>query len=208
MREALSYPLRGEYAEAAVLSAWICIFAHAVVLPVLALVPLLGYAATVIGEGGDDPPPFLYRAVLVRGVCGSVLTVAYGAVPLAIGAVTFWLLAGTGRDPAGAEPLVILAGSTSVLFFLAAGAYLLPVALGNYVRAGSLRAGFSGLAVATRAAYFVGWSSGIALLLTGVAAGTALAGLGGVAVVAGSLVAAYATVAGSRRIGRGYAAAR
>lgn len=209
MREALSYPVQGEHAETALLAAWICSFAHAVVVPVLALVPLLGYAATVVGDGGDAPPAFLDRAVLARGLGGSVLALAYGAVPAAIGLVTFRLLAGTAREPAGVEPLVILAGSTAVLFFLAAGGYLLPIALGNYARTGSLRAGFAGLAtVGTHAAYFVGWCSGIALFLSGIAAGAALADLGGLPAVAGSLVAAYATIAGSRRIGRGYDVAR
>lgn len=208
MREALSYPLRGEHAETVLLSAWICTFVHAIAVPALALVPLVGYAATVIGGGGEDPPPFLDRTVLVRGVGGSALAIAYGAVPLAVGAVTFRLLAGSGREPAGAEPMVVLAGSTATLFFLAAGTYLFPIALGNYVRAGSLRAGFGGLAsVATHAAYFVGWCSGVVVLLAGVAAGAALVDLSGLAAVAGSLVSAYATIAGSRGIGRGYAAA-
>lgn len=207
MREALSYPVRGEHAETALLAAWICAFAHAVVLPILALVPLLGYAATVLADGGDAPPAFLDRAVLARGVGGSVLAVVYGVVPVAVGLITFRLLGETSRDPAGVEPLVILAGSTAVLFFLAAGGYLFPIALANSVRAGSLRAGFSGLApVATHAAYFVGWCMGIVLLLTGVAAGVALANLGGLAAVAGSLVVAYTIIVGSRRIGRGYAA--
>ncbi|WP_187432915.1 DUF4013 domain-containing protein [Natronococcus pandeyae] len=209
MDDALRYPLRGEHAEKALLAAWICVFVHAIVLPFVALVPLAGYAASVLATAPQsDPPPFLDRRVLSRSVGAIGLGVGYLAVPLATALVTVRLLLGTGRAPTGGDAIVVLVGSTAVLFVLAVAVYLLPIALANYARSGSIRAGFSGLGtVAGHTAYFVGWCSGIVLLLLGVAVSSALVDLGGFALVAGSFVGAYATVAAARRIGRGYAAA-
>lgn len=210
MREALTYPVRGEHGEKALLSAWLCVFVHAIALPFVALVPLVGYATTVLGRGHEsDPPTFLERSVLVRGVGGSVLVLGYGLVPVGATLVTFQLLFGANEPPTETDAIFVLAASTTVLVLLALYAYVLPIALGNYARDGSLRAGVSDLAgVAGHAAYFVGWSSGIVLLLAGVAASSAFVDLGGVFTVVGSFVGAYAVIGASRRIGRGYAAAR
>lgn len=61
-------------------------------------------------------------------------------------------------------------------------------------------AGFGDLdAVAGSAAYFVGWCSGAAVFLFGLALSSAL--------VVGSLLRAYATLAATRRVSRGYVAA-
>ncbi len=209
MFEALRYPTRGEHAEKALLAAWLCVLVHSIALPVLALVPLLGYSTVVLERGeGDEPPTFLDRSVLRRGLGASALTVAYGAIPLGTALVTFVLLAESGREPTGVGSVIVLAGSTTVLFVLAAAAYLLPIALANYARSGPLRAGFSGLVpIATHAAYFVGWCSGSILGLLGLALASALVDLGGVLAVLGSLVGAYVTIVAARRIGRGYAVA-
>lgn len=209
MREALAYPLRGDHAEKALLSAWLCVFVHAIALPFVALVPLLGYAGTVLSHGDDtDPPPFLERSLLSRSLGVTVVTVGYGIVPIGTALLTFVLLLGGDQPPTDGDALFVLVGSTAVLFVLACYAYLLPIALANYVRAGSLRAAGSGLvAVASHAAYFVGWSSGIVLFLVGVAASSALLDLGGIFTVVGSLVGAYTVLVASRRIARGYAAA-
>ncbi|WP_331232838.1 DUF4013 domain-containing protein [Natronorarus salvus] len=209
MFEALRYPLRGEHAEKALLAAWLCVLVHSIALPVLALVPLLGYLATVLETGDEDEPPtFLDRTVLRRGIGASVLAGVYGAIPLGMALVTFYLLAETGREPTGAGTLIVLAGSTTVLFVLATAAYLLPIALANYARSDSLRAGLKRLRpIAVHAAYFVGWSSGSILGLLGLALTSALVDLGGVLAVLGSLVGAYMTIVAVRRVARGYAVA-
>lgn len=209
MREALTYPIRGEHGEKTVVAAWICALLHSIALPVIALVPLVGYAATVLAAGRDaGPPAFLDRSLLGRSVGASALVVATGAVPLGMALVTFRLLVETDRTPEGGEVVLVLVGSTSVLVALAAFGYLLPIALANYAQRGSLRQSTIGLgAVARDASYFLAWSSGIVMLLVGVAAWNALADAGNVFVVAGSFVGAYATIVAARRIGRGYAAA-
>jgi hypothetical protein len=210
MFEALRYPLRGEHAEKALLAAWLCVLVHSIALPVLALVPLVGYLTVVLGRGdGDEPPAFLDRSVLRRGLGASALALAYGTVPLGMALVTFVLLTESGREPTGADTVIVLAGSTTVLFVLAVAAYLLPISLANYARSDSLRAGFAGLTpIATHAAYFVGWCSGSVLGLLGLALASALVDLGGPLAVLGSLVGAYAVIVAARRIGRGDAAAR
>lgn len=210
MREALAYPFRGEHAEKALLSTWLCVFVHAVLLPFVALVPVAGYVATVLARGrGDEPPVFLDRAVLARGLGATGLAIGYGLVPFGTAAVAFRFLFGADRPPTATDAIFVLAASTAVLIVLGGYAYVLPIALANYGRAGSLRAGVSDLGgVANHAAYFLGWASGVGIGLVGAAASTALVDLGGVYAVAGSFVGAYAIIAASRRIARGYAAAR
>lgn len=209
MDEAFTYPLRGEHAEKALLTAWICVFVHTVAIPFLVLVPLFGYAASVLtGESESGPPPFLERAVLYRGIGATVLVFAYGVVPTAVTLVTVRLLVETSREPTGGGILVLLVGSTTVLFVLAVFAYVLPIALANYVHAGTLRGGLSNLAgVASHAVYFVGWCSGVVLLLVGLVLSSALVESGGVLTVLGAFVGAYSLLVATRRIGRGYAGA-
>ena len=209
MRAALGYPLQGEHGEKAVLSAWLCVFVHAIALPVVALVPVLGYVATVLGADGDDPPPFLDRALVTRSLGATAITLGYGVVPLGTAALAFQFLFGADQAPSETEAIFVLAASTAVLIVLAGYAYVLPIALANYVRGGSLRSATTDLVdVASHAAYFVGWASGIVLVLLGVAVSSAFVDLGGVFAVGGSFVGAYAVIAASRRIGQGYAAAR
>ncbi len=209
MWEALKYPVRGVHAEKALLSAWLCVFVHAVAVPVLALVPLVGYATTVLSQAHEEtPPPFLERSVLVRGLGGTALAVGYGLLPLVATLVALQLLF-DGGEPTEGEAIVFLAASTAVLFVLAGYVYVLPIALANYGQTGSLRSSASGLLdVATHAGYFVGWTSGIVLTLVGLTLSSALIELGGLSTVVGAFVGGYAVIVGCRRIGRGYAAAR
>ncbi|ELY66412.1 hypothetical protein [Natronococcus jeotgali] len=87
-----------------------------------------------------------------------------------------------------------------VLALVPLAGYLLPIGIGNCARSGSIRAGFGALdAVAGSAAYFVGWCSGAAVFLLGLALSSAL--------VVGSLLRAYATLAATRRVSLGYVAA-
>lgn len=208
MREAITYPARGEHAEKALLSAWLCVLVHAIALPFAALVPLLGYAATILSHGDDEPPAFLERTVLSRSLGATIVTVGYGIVPIGTALLTVVLLLDGDQPPTGGDAMFVLVGSTAALFLLALYAYVLPIALANYARTASLRAAGSGLVpVASHAAYFVGWSAGIVLFLVGLAAASALFELGGIFTVAGAFVGAYAVLAACRRIARGYAAA-
>jgi hypothetical protein len=209
MDEALRYPLRGEHAEKALLVAWLCVLVHALAIPFLALVPLAGYLVSVFAAAPDPKPPSaLDRRVLSRGVGAVGIGIAYLAVPLLAAGVTFRLLLETTRAPTGGDAVIVLAGSTTVLFTLAVSSYLLPIGIANYARTGSLRAGFAGLSgPAGHAAYFVGWCSGTVVLLFAFAVTSALVDLGGVALVAGSFVGAYGALVATRRVARGYVAA-
>ncbi|GAB3029138.1 DUF4013 domain-containing protein [Natronobiforma cellulositropha] len=209
MFEALRYPARGRTGEKAVLAAWLCVFLHAIALPVLALVPLVGYLASVLVAGGErTPPPVFERSLLARSLGAAVLTVAYAAGPVAIVLVTVRLLLETAREPTGADVFVVFAGSTAVLATLAVAAYLLPIALANYATAGSLRAGFSTLSpVATHAGYFVGWCSGLVLALVGVTLSSGLLGASSALTVVGAFVGGYTALVATRRVARGYALA-
>ncbi len=209
MDDALRYPLRGEHGEKALLVAWLCVLVHAIAVPFLALVPLAGYLVSVFAAAPDpDPPSALDRAVLSQGAVAIGLGIAYLAAPLLAAGVTFRLLLETTRAPTGGDAVVVLAGSTAVLFALAVAGYLLPIGSGNYARTGSLRAGLAGLGdAAGNAAYFVGWCSGAIVFLLGVAFSSALIEMGGFALVVGSLVGAYATLVATRRVARGYVAA-
>lgn len=209
MREALSYPIRGEHAEKAMLSAWLCVLVHAIALPVVALVPLVGYVATILASG-DDPhlPRFLERPMLGRSLGATALAVGYGIVPVGAALVTIRLLLEGNHPPGDADALFVLLGSTAALLLLAGYAYVLPIALARYVRAGSLRAGVTAsLNAAFHAAYFVGWTAGAVLLLVGAAFSSVLLASGGIGTVVGSLVGAYTALAASRRVARGYATA-
>ncbi|WP_312909478.1 DUF4013 domain-containing protein [Natronosalvus caseinilyticus] len=210
MDDALAYPLRGDHAETSLIAAWLCVLVHVLVVPVLPLVALLGYVVSVLVLGSErDPPPFLERTVLRQALGAAGIAIAYGTVPLVIALSTVRLLTESGEVPSGGGTFAVLVGSTTVLLVLGIAAYLLPIALANYGRAGSIRAGFADIvSVAGHGAYFVGWASGITLLLVGLALSSALVSRGGVALVAGTLIGAYAVLVSSRRIGRGYAAGR
>ncbi|MEY7849866.1 DUF4013 domain-containing protein [Natrarchaeobius sp. A-rgal3] len=208
MREALGYPLRGDHAEKALLSAWLCVLVHAIVIPIVTLVPLVGYVATVLVGESDEPPPFLERALVGRSLGATVLVVGYGVVPVGAALISILLLTGGDQPPTDADALFVLVGSTAVLAMLAAYAYLVPIALANYARTGSLRGGLTGLgAVAGDAVYFVGWASGSIVLLVGIGIASAFVDIGGIFAVIGSFVGTYAVLVASRRVGRGYAAA-
>jgi hypothetical protein len=209
MDEALRYPLRGEHAEKTLLVAWLCVLVHALIVPFLALVPLAGYLVSMFAAAPDpEPPSALDRYVLSRGVGAVGLGIAYLAVPVIAAGVTFRLLLETTQAPTGGDAVVVLAGSTAVLFTLALSGYLLPIGIANYARTGSLRSGFTGLGdPAGHAAYFVSWCSGTVALLFAVATASALVDLGGIALVCGSFVGAYGALVATRRIARGYVAA-
>ncbi|OVE83034.1 DUF4013 domain-containing protein [Natronolimnobius baerhuensis] len=207
MWEALRYPFRGDHAEKALLSAWLCVLVHALILPVLALVPLLGYAIRVLATGEDDtPPPFLERTVLRQSLGGLALTAVYAVVPLVTTIVVISLFVADGEPPAEADAIFFLFGSTATLIVLAIFAYVLPIGLANYGRERTLRAGVTNLtSVAGNAIYFVGWASGTMLFLVGVSISSVLIDAGSVFTVLGSFVGAYAVIVSSRRIGRSYA---
>lgn len=212
MRERLAY-LRGEHAEEALLVGWICVLAHTLLLPVLALVPALGYlvATTRAVIGGESALPAAEgRSLLHEGIAAGVICLVYGVFPFAVGAITISLATGATIDPEGGASLLFLMGSTVTLFVVLTGLYALPIALCRYATGGMRDAlpdrSFAG--VAGHAAYFVGWTS--ALLI--VAAGGLAGGVAGAVPLIGPLLAALVwwvvAIAATRRIAAAYRAAR
>ncbi|MFC6904146.1 DUF4013 domain-containing protein [Halalkalicoccus tibetensis] len=207
-RDRLAY-LRGEHAEEALLVGWICLLAHTLFLPVLALVPALGYlvatARAVIG-GEEALPPVEFRALFSEGLAAGAICLLYGLIPATIGAVTVSLATETAIDPQDGATLFFLIGSTTTLFVVLAGLYALPIALCRYA-VGGIRDALPSrafLAVGTHAAYFIGWTSALLLLAAG--------GLGGgvieIVPVVGPILAALVwwitAIVAARRLAAAY----
>ena len=211
MRELLRYPVRGEHAEETLLVGWICLFAHSQFLPVLPLVPAIGYLVLVLRStlDGEATPPAVPWAVVRRGTVGSLLLAGYGLVPVAVGAITFELAGSATLDPETGDSLFFLAGSTVTLFVLLGFLYVIPIALCGYAREGISGAvpdwGFT--RIAGHGAYFVGWTAALVILALGRLVAGAVASLP----VLGSVLVAlwwwYVLLVCARRIGLAYAAA-
>lgn len=201
--------LRGEHAEEALLVGWICLLGHTLFLPVLALVPVLGYlvaAARAVIEEKKALPPVEFRALLSEGVAAGAICLGYGLIPAAVGAVTVSLATETAIDPRDGASLFFLVGSTTTLFVVLAGLYALPIALCRYA-VGSVRDALPSrafLRVAGRAAYFVGWTSALILLTAGVLAGSVVGAIPLLGPVLAPLVWWVVVLAATRRLAAGY----
>ncbi|MEM4782246.1 MAG: DUF4013 domain-containing protein [Halalkalicoccus sp.] len=166
----------GEHTEEALLIGWICLLAHSLFLPLLALVPALGYLIAVVRATLTERPrlpPVSLRASLSEGFAASSICLLYGLVPLSVGAITITLATETTIDPAGGASILFLTGSTVTLFIVLAGLYFLPIALCRYSTEG-LREALpdpSLVRAGTHAAYFVGWTSALVLFGVGWFAG-------------------------------------
>lgn len=212
--ETLSYPVAGETAERPLLLGWILVLLGFLV-PVLPLVVFLGYLVRVLASsasGAESPPSVgAVPALVRRGVGGTVIAVAYLALPAVVLAVTFRGLTGSPRVPTGlAGTLVFSAGTTTVLCLALLSSYLLPVALTAYGRTGRLRAAFETdrLRVpATAGGVFVGWTVALVFVAVGAALSRAVVDVARVGPVIAALVVAYTATVACRRIGVGIARA-
>lgn len=175
----LAYPIAGDTAERPLLAVWIAL-ALASIVPVLPLLPVVGYLTRVLvaSERGDSLPAFFddARTLLRRSLGGTLLVVLFIGIPLAALLVTVYgiLSIDSGSD----VPTVrFLAGSTAVLFIGLFGLYLLPVSLTSYGREGSLRESLSLTTlrrIGGHGAYFFGWATGCVVLSFAAAIGTTL----------------------------------
>lgn len=210
-QDAFSYPVRGERAERPFLATWVA-FLVAVVVPVLPVIPVVGYLVRLlVARGrGEDAPAFLAsaRALLRRGVGGSLVAAVYLAVPLVALLVTVYGAmeagAGTGDDPGAA--LLFYGGSTAVLCLALAGAYLCPVALYAYGDERALRAAFRPgtlRAVGGHAAYFTRWVAGATVLAVAVGIAGATASVPRAGPVVATAAVAYGVLVAFGIIGRG-----
>ncbi|QLG62574.1 DUF4013 domain-containing protein [Halorarum salinum] len=173
LREALRFPLRGDRGDVLeTLAIGGGLHLLAAYLPLVPLVPVVGYLVGVLRDGSDGDPPLFRdpRRLLRDGVLGSVVCVAYLLPPLALLLVTVGRAAIEGV-PADVPSGVFVVASTLSLLSAAAVAYLLPAALVGLSREG-LRAAFAPrelLSTAANGRYFYAWVVGGATLGTAAA---------------------------------------
>lgn len=200
LRQVLGYPLRNGGKERLLLG-WILHLVHALLVPVVPLVYVLGYLLSVIDSarrGDPAPDPWDWRSVLRDGGRGIVVIVAYGAIPALVLLFGYLLLP---RDT-GDFALFLVAAITSMTVFLAIPPlYLLPIGLSRVADSGSIWSAFDRtpiLGTARAASYLVWWSVGAVLVATGLW----LAGFLGQYLI-GYLGAFYCEVGACYAFGRG-----
>jgi|GEM_PF-1880022 len=212
VRVALRSPVDGPRGERPLLAVWIAL-ALAVVVPVLPLVPVVGYLVRALAATarGDQMPPALSdaRTLMGRSVGGSLLCLLCLGPPLAALLVTVYgLISTTG----GSVPrLRFLAGSTAVLLFGLLGLYLLPITLATYGTTGSLRSALSPSPlrpVAGHGAYFIGWTLGALVLAFAAGAGSALFAIPRLGPLLAAFVLAYGLLVTTFLWGRAVGRAR
>ncbi|NHN59386.1 MULTISPECIES: DUF4013 domain-containing protein [Halorussus] len=224
LREALTYPVRGEEADetlvvGAILAVAAGLLTRLGVLAVLALVPvvlLAGYALAVVRESAasegetpptaDAPPRFAdFRGLAADGARALAVAVGYLFVPAAALAVTVGGAGAGARPEAVGTTLFVFGAGTVVLFVSLSFAYLLPAALAGVAETGRLRSGVDRgrlIRSARDGRYFVGWVAAL------VVAGLAVVGLGSLAALGrpGEVVALaagfYVVVVVARLVGR------
>ena len=228
-RRSLAYPFRGPERERPVVATWV-LFLVGTIVPILPVVPvvgwlvpigagvaILGYLLRVLAasERGDPAPALLDRPLeLVRsGLGGLLVTAVYLVVPFLLLLLSIYGAIYTDRvpDPNSFDAVTIYAGSTAVLALSLLGAYLLPIALSNYVGSGSLRTAFTRRdfrRVGINGAYFAGWTLAFVGLLStiGLAAGIASLHRGGPVIT--TAILAYGSILSVFVWGRSLARAR
>ncbi|MFC7098830.1 DUF4013 domain-containing protein [Halobaculum marinum] len=199
IEQALRFPFgtgddRGAATEALVVGGGLHVLAAFV--PLVPLIPVMGYLVRVLGAAGDaeDPgrlPTFRSPVSLLRdGLVGCLLALVFLLVPVVLLVVTVGGALSGGavggpldpRTPIGYGATLI--GGTVTLLLAVAIVYPLPAVLAGYARADGelgtvarVRAAFSRRrlwASVTSARYFYAWTVGVVLLLLG--AGLASAG--------------------------------
>ena len=176
LREALRFPLRGDRGDALeTLAVGGGLHLLAAFVPVLPLVPVVGYLVGVLRDesaapderrDGGDPALFRHPRRLLRdGLVGSAVCLAY-----LLPAAAFLLLtvgrAVTDGVPADVPaPVFVVAGTLSLLLAISF-AYVLPAALVGLARSGWRGAFAPGplFGVVTTGRYFFGWTVGAVAL--------------------------------------------
>ncbi len=146
LEDGLSYPARGDWIGRILIGGVLGFFSFLVV-PVFFL---LGYFVRVLEtsiEGADEPPAFdEWGELFVTGLVAFVITFAYSIVPVVVYSVVVFGLIGAGGAIGGdGGGLLAGLGFLSMLAFLPLLLliyYVVPAALANYARRGTLGAGF------------------------------------------------------------------
>lgn len=226
LRQSLDYPRTGDDAVKTLLIGSILTLASVLLLPTVLVV---GYVLRVLrGTDETDAPVFDdWEELLVDGLKGTAVTLAYFAVPILAGLVvaigllvavsTFTVTSGSGAVP----PRSAVAGGGLVLFGLTlvgllavvwslAASYVLPAGLTRLATTGELGSAFAFRdlwTTVTTGSYATAWLLALAVsvgagLVTGVVSLVPAVGA-----VASAFVLFYATVVAARLYGEGVARA-
>jgi len=146
LEDGLSYPIRGDWVGRIVIGG-VLGFLSVLVLPAFLII---GYLVRVLEKtiAGDEVPPEFtdWGDLLIRGVIGTIITVAYTVIPVVAYAVVVGVVAGTsgaiGGDVGalvGVVGVLLALAFVPVLFLVY---YAVPAALSAYAARGELGAAF------------------------------------------------------------------
>jgi tRNA 5-methylaminomethyl-2-thiouridine biosynthesis bifunctional protein len=146
LEDGLAYPVRGDWIGRIVIGGLLGLLSILVIPAFL----VVGYLVRVLEEtiGGDEVPPEFtdWGDLLVTGVIGTIITVAYTVIPVVAYAVIVAVVAGTsgaiGGDVGalvGVVGLLLALAFVPVLFLVY---YAVPAALSAYAARGELGAAF------------------------------------------------------------------
>ena len=146
LEDGLSYPLRGDWIERVLIGGVLGLLS----MLLLPAIVVLGYLVRVLEttvEGAEDPPEFEdWGDLLVKGLFGTVITVAYTFVPVLAYLIVVFLVIGAGGAVGGdAGALVGVLGALLALAFLPVLLlvyYAVPAALTAYAVRGEIGAAF------------------------------------------------------------------
>ncbi|WP_123621059.1 DUF4013 domain-containing protein [Halorubrum sp. CSM-61] len=146
LEDGLSYPIRGDWIGRIIIGG-ILGFLSVLLLPAFVIV---GYLVRVLEQtvGGEDVPPEFtdWGDLLMKGVIGTVITIAYTVIPVVLYAVVVAVVAGTSGAVGGdAGALIGVVGVLLALAFvpvLFLVYYAVPAALSAYAARGELSAAF------------------------------------------------------------------
>lgn len=146
LEDALSYPTNGESGLARILIGGALGLLGILIVPALITYGYLIRAMAAASRGEEEPPAFEeWGDLLVDGVKAVAVGIAYSLVPLVLMAMVFVVIfsgSSAGGDAAGVATGLGVVGLLVVLVLSFAIQYLLPAALTNLGREGSIGAAF------------------------------------------------------------------
>jgi len=146
LEDGLSYPIRGDWVGRIVIGG-VLGFLSVLVLPAFLIIGSLVRVLEKTIAGDEVPPEFTdWGDLLIRGVIGTIITVAYTVIPVVAYAVVVGVVAGTsgaiGGDVGalvGVVGVLLALAFVPVLFLVY---YAVPAALSAYAARGELGAAF------------------------------------------------------------------
>ncbi|OYR50723.1 hypothetical protein DJ73_15640 [Halorubrum sp. Ea1] len=146
LEDGLSYPIRGDWVGRIVIGG-VLGFLSVLVVPAFIIV---GYLVRVLEKtiGGDEVPPEFtdWGDLLMKGLIGTIITIAYTVIPVVVYAVVVGVVSGAGGAIGGdTGALVGVVGLLLTLAFIPVlflVYYAVPAALSAYAARGELGAAF------------------------------------------------------------------